>query len=92
MGTLFLEYQIKERSREDYLSWVRSRKAEFGFEVMEGSDQPGLYVELWRPVEHGETDAWKIKRLNPADPEWSPLHGFVEGGPSRIHIWHFGKV
>jgi hypothetical protein len=92
MGTLFLEYKIKENRREDYLSWIRNRRSEYGFELLEGSDQSGIFVELWRLVEHAETEKWMALRLNPADPVWSPLHSCVEGGSSKIHIWHFQKV
>lgn len=92
MGTLFLEYKIEESRLGEYLSWIRQRQAEHGFEVLEGSDQPGLYVELWRPVEHRDAELWRARRLDPADPVWSLIHGFAAGGASRIHIWHFRRV
>ncbi|WP_438446431.1 hypothetical protein [Gorillibacterium sp. sgz5001074] len=92
MGTLFLEYKIDEASRQPYLTWARDKRLQYGFELMEGTGQPGLFVELWRPVGAEEGAEWRKRRLEPGHPDWSPLHQFVEGGAAKLHIWHFEMI
>lgn len=99
MCKVFVEYKIKPESRESYLTWMNEMaQKEKRLAFYEGSDQPGLFVELWDDVTYEEYAEMKERRLNHAssgDNEsegWKKLSGFVEGGTPKIHIWHFTKA
>lgn len=92
MGTLFVEYKIMEAFRDSYLEWVRPMRDQYGFMLLEGSGQPGVYVENWNGITLEEGEVWKKRRWDSGDSDWSPLHSFVEGGVPKLHVWHFHKV
>jgi hypothetical protein len=107
MSVTFIEYQILPEHRSAYSEWMKQVRAAFPeLEVYEGTDQPGLFVELWKGQSHEEYKQLKEARLNlhleseEASQEnggfgkmdWKPLHNWATGGRGKIHIWHFGKV
>ncbi|OXM87083.1 hypothetical protein [Paenibacillus rigui] len=107
MSKIFVEYQILPQYRPAYSAWVGKVRAVCPqLEVYEGSDQPGLYVEMWEGVSQDDYRRMKAIRKDKAgnvenhlpmaadwaQVDWSPLAEWVQGGESKIHIWHFVKV
>jgi hypothetical protein len=92
MGTLFIEYKILSQYRKAYLEWIGEKRRELGFELLEGSSQPGLFVELWRDMTLEMAGEWETRRLDVNNPDWAFLHGCLDGGTAKLHIWHFDKV
>jgi hypothetical protein len=99
MCKVFVEYKVKPEYRETYLVWIKEMTRKDGrFTVYEGTEQPGLFVEMWDGLERDEYLKMKEQRLTTAssegenDDRWGRLTGWVEGGVSKIHMWHFTKV
>lgn len=100
MCLVFVEYSIKEECRSDYLVWLEKlRSIHPELECYEGTDQPGLFVELWKGMGPEGFQAMKAQRAGAAAegaggcPEtWKALDEWIDGGRGRIHIWSFQKV
>ncbi|QJC53320.1 hypothetical protein HGI30_18210 [Paenibacillus albicereus] len=86
---LMVEYKIEERHRQDFLAllselqrrWPRVR-------LYEGSEQPGLFVEIWPAATEAEARACQEERLDGRSP-WSAIGSWTSGGAGRIHAWTF---
>ncbi|ULL18398.1 hypothetical protein DVH26_30395 [Paenibacillus sp. H1-7] len=107
MSIAFVEYQILPNYRPDYSKWMDGVRANYPELVwLEGTDQPGLFVELWH-VSYEEYESLKKARQLTVNDEneqalpasskysmtdWEQLGQWVKGGAAKIHIWHFGKV
>jgi len=96
MHKVFVEYAIKPEKRGVYLQYMRRlAQAERRLEVLEGTDQPGLFVEIWSGVTPEEYAAMKRERLEGADdvclpqPAWAT---WVQGGTAKLHMWHFTAI
>ncbi|MCD1259840.1 hypothetical protein B5M42_013455 [Paenibacillus athensensis] len=64
MHKVFVEYAIKPEKRDAYLQYMRRlAHMERRLEVLEGTDQPGLFVEIWSGVTPAEYAAMKRGRL-----------------------------
>jgi hypothetical protein len=93
MSVMFVEYKVDPEKRERYLQWIRDmNRKEPRFELLEGSDQPHLFVEIWRGISFDEYAKLKQERLGLSPSAWSVLAEYVPGGADRIHIWHFRSV
>jgi hypothetical protein len=107
MSKIFVEYQILPQHRPAYSKWVEVVTALCPqLEVYEGSDQPGLFVEMWEGATQEDYRVMKAHRLHKETSkdissldaagwvhvDWSALNDWVQGGPAKIHIWHFVKV
>ncbi|MBE1444412.1 hypothetical protein [Paenibacillus sp. OAS669] len=107
MSKVFVEYQILPAYRSNYSEWVTEVRALYeNVEFFEGSDQPGLFVELWndmskeqyqllKQVRQGQAEEREATAYdrNPFDStNWSRLGEWVKGGIEKVHIWHFEKV
>lgn len=94
MAIVFAEYKVYPEKREQYLQWMQEQKASFTrLELYEGSDQPGLFVEVWRDC--GYDDYLELKRIRHCSDNssrWTEMAQFVPGGAGNIHIWHFCPV
>jgi hypothetical protein len=87
---MFVEYKVDPEKRDQYLQWIRSmNRKEPRFELLEGSDQPHLFVEIWRGISFDEYVKLKQERLGRFHSAWSAMAEYVSGGADRIHIWHF---
>lgn len=92
MGIVFVEYKVFPEKREAYLQWIEPLAGnESGLELYEGSDQPDLFVELWRGFDEEAYRAFKKSRLEASDSPWAELEQYVAGGAAKIHIWHFRR-
>jgi hypothetical protein len=93
MGIVFVEYKVFPEKREAYLQWMNSlTREESRLELYEGSDQPDLFVELWRDFGEEEYRTYKKTRLESAGSPWAGLADYVPGGAAKIHIWHFRRT
>ncbi|MFC3770273.1 hypothetical protein [Paenibacillus sp. GCM10012303] len=93
MDIIFIEYKVFPDKRDAYMSWIKSAAdGDVRFELYEGSDQPGLFVEQWRGFDEDGYRSFKIRRLETGDPSWSGLADFVPGGLAKVHIWHFRRT
>jgi hypothetical protein len=90
MEKVFVEYAIADESRDEYIAFmktIRARGAEWDW--FEGTDQPGLFVEVWHGVGYAEYEAMKRSRTDPGDEEWGKMLTWVRGGTGKLHLWHF---
>ncbi|GIP31143.1 hypothetical protein [Paenibacillus sp. J2TS4] len=61
MSLVFVEYKIDELYREDYLKTIQDLPGVDQVELYEGSDQPGLFVEIWKGL--GDEDYLQMKAI-----------------------------
>jgi hypothetical protein len=107
MSKVFVEYHILPQHRSAYSQWIKNvRDVCPGLELLEGADQPGLFVELWTGLTRKAYEQMKQKRHYPSDQpflesdhtlyneviHWRDLDEWVQGGAEKIHIWYFHKV
>ncbi|WP_246070723.1 hypothetical protein [Paenibacillus kobensis] len=58
--------------------------------VLEGTDQPNLFVELWKADSEEAAEYIKIGRCSEGeDNPWRPVDGWVQGGRAKVHVWTF---
>jgi hypothetical protein len=92
MCKVFVEYTIVAEKRIPYLHYMQKMIKQTGLELMEGTDQPDLFVEIWSDVSYANYESLKLERLNPIKGSaWEPFGEMVTGGLSKLHIWHFNK-
>ena len=96
MCKVFVEYTILQEKRDVYLHYMQKMIKQTGLELMEGTDQPGLFVEIWSDISYAAYESLKKLRSEPVDnpvnnSEWESFEQFISGGFSKIHIWHFSK-
>lgn len=90
MYKVFIEYKIMEEFREYYLNFMQKKMEKLERVTwMEGTDQPLLFVELWDNISLEEFETMQKERKAPSHPEWGNLEEWIEGGLSKLHIWHF---
>jgi hypothetical protein len=93
MYKVFVEYAIIPEMRQVYLDYMQELCLREGrLELFEGSDQPGLFVEIWHDVSYEFYTLLKQERLNFASSDSTPWEEWVQGGKKKLHIWHFSKV
>ncbi len=93
MSKVFVEYTIIQEKRLNYLHYMQKIVNQTGLELFEGSDQPGLFVEIWSDVSYTEYESFKKQRLHPEmNSDWASFGDNVVGGLSKLHIWHFSKA
>ncbi|WP_144847435.1 hypothetical protein [Paenibacillus cremeus] len=73
------------------------RSAHTEVEWYEGTEQPGLFVEIWSGLsDAGYEDMLAARRGDgPVSFLWEramQLQNWVPGGREKIHIWQFRKV
>jgi hypothetical protein len=89
---IFVEYTIVQEKRLDYLHYMQKIIKQTGLELIEGTDQPGLFVEIWSNVSYADYVSLKIERSNPEKGSvWESFGNMIAGGLSKLHIWHFCK-
>src|SRR6476659_9260707 len=90
MHKVFVEYAILQDMRLFYLNHMREwLKREGRLELLEGTDQPGLFVEIWSNVSYEEYEEIKKQRLQRSDENEQQWGTWIQGGLENIHIWHF---
>ncbi|KIL42416.1 hypothetical protein SD70_00355 [Gordoniibacillus kamchatkensis] len=90
---VFVEYAIAEEALDAYRAFMaEKRSGGMRFEWYEGTDQPGLFVEVWPGVAYAAYEEFKHRRSDPEDPDWGKLGDWVRGGLGKVHVWHFSAV
>lgn len=89
MYRCFAEYRIAEENRERYFALMESLKASHPeMYLYEGTDQPGLFVEVWEAGTKEEADCIREMRLS-GDSPWSAVSRLASG---NVHAWVFRSV
>lgn len=96
MSKVFVEYAINPEYRESFLIYMQERQEREGrLEVLEGTDQPGLFVEIWHDMSREAYNRLKEERFQQdsgttgSEAAWDK---WVKGGLSKLHIWHFTPI
>jgi hypothetical protein len=95
MFKVFVEYAIKPEGRNSYIIYMQELQNREGrLELLEGTDQPGLFVEIWDGVTYEEYESLKQHRLKEGDASagHASWEHWVEGGLRKLHMWHFTQV
>jgi hypothetical protein len=93
MEKVFVEYAIADGALDAYRAFMADKRSGGErFEWYEGTDQPGLFVEMWPGMSYAEYEVFKRKRTDPADPDWGVLREWVHGGLAKVHVWHFKEA
>ncbi|SFK79391.1 hypothetical protein SAMN03159341_101599 [Paenibacillus sp. 1_12] len=108
MSKVFVEYHILPQHRSVYSHWIQivSDKCP-ELELLEGVDQPGLFIEVWSGWSRETYLQMKQMRRSGTNSlagseneaiaryraiEWQSMDPWIQGGVSKINIWHFEKV
>ncbi|MGC5325829.1 MFS transporter [Brevibacillus sp. SYSU BS000544] len=93
MITIFVEYKIDEMNREIFLSqqseWKQNaiRHGGKNYSLLEGVDQPNLFVETFEVSHLQEYQSFKADRKS-----WEDFTSLVAGGSEKAHVWAFSSV
>ena len=89
MYICFAEYRIMDELRETYIGYTNQLLTEgHNVQLYEGTDQPGLFVEVWNAESHEIVEQIKKERCNERSP-WFRVSEWIVGGPAKMHIWTF---
>jgi hypothetical protein len=89
MAKIFVEYKILESKRAQYLAFMQEMlKKQPELEWFEGTDQAGLFIEIWNNMNYEAYCIFKEERLY-SECIWRRVDPFVCGGKEKIHLWHF---
>jgi hypothetical protein len=89
MYKCFVEYRIEDRYLDDYYNWVKEKRKSAGqLTVYEGTDQKGLFVEVWDASTGQEAENIKKERCDERS-SWYAMSGWVAGGAAKVHAWVF---
>jgi hypothetical protein len=94
MYKVFVEYAINSTERETYLTYMQEwMKREARLELYEGTDQPGLFVEIWHDVSYEEYAQLKQQRKENGMANLASFREeWLKGGFAKLHIWLFSIV
>ncbi|WP_028559864.1 hypothetical protein [Paenibacillus pinihumi] len=89
MYICFVEYKIDEEYMETYRAFMKEKQeAHSNMHIYEGTDQPGLFVELWQAASEAEAQRIKEERCNERS-SFMAARDWISGGSSRLHAWVF---
>ena len=96
MSKVFVEYAIKPAFRDSFLIYMQEwQRREGRFELLEGTDQEGLFVEIWKEVTYEEYLAFETgtlarnRRMLHSKPYGK---SGLKAACSKLHMWHFTEV
>ncbi|NOU99693.1 hypothetical protein [Paenibacillus planticolens] len=93
MSKVFVEYTIKPDFRDSFLIYMQEwQQREGRLELLQGTDQPGLFVEVWNEMTYEEYTALKEKRLTGSGEDQGTWDEWIEGGLRKLHMWHFSPI
>ncbi|MGO4183868.1 hypothetical protein AB4Z45_06185 [Paenibacillus sp. MCAF9] len=89
MYICFAEYRVSPEFRAQYLDYTASLLKEgHDVQLYEGTDQPGLFVEVWNAATCEQAEQIKKERCNERS-SWMHISSFIVGGAAKMHIWTF---
>lgn len=96
MWLAFSEYHIDSIHRAKYMSWAEKMTGRYpSLRIYEGTDQPGLFVEVWEGMEHTAFQAvksYRVEEIGEGDADLLEMKQWLAQGKERIHMWHFHKA
>jgi hypothetical protein len=93
MCKVFVEYTVKPEFLDDYLRYMQNlRQGEGRLQLLEGTDQPGLFVEIWEKIDYEDYKLMKERRKSPPHLDEVNWEEWLKGGLTKLHIWHFSEV
>ncbi|MDR6554083.1 hypothetical protein [Paenibacillus qinlingensis] len=96
MSKVFVEYAIKSEYRASFLIYMQGlQRREGRLELLTGTDQEGLFVEIWHDVTYEDYLSMKKVRLNVErlrDEQHGDWEQWIKGGIQKLHMWHFSSV
>ncbi|WNR45598.1 hypothetical protein [Paenibacillus roseipurpureus] len=94
MSKVFVEYAIIPEFRDSFLIYMQQLLQREGrLELLEGTDQEGLFVEIWHEITYEDYVKIKQERLQEnADNGGGNWEQWVKGGKAKLHMWHFSSV
>jgi hypothetical protein len=85
---LFCEYVIPEEYRAVFAEWTQSHAYLWKeCELLENTGQPGVYVEIWKPL--NDEEAARTKQERREGRSWGEMEQWVKGGRDGLRIWTF---
>lgn len=88
--TIFVEYEVKSSQRTNYLKLIGKVKQKHpSLQVYEGTDQPGLFLEIWGDMDEAQYEKWRENRFASSLALWASIHACIEGGVSKVREWRF---
>lgn len=92
MHICFAEYRIIDEFRDQFLAYTAELLIGANdVYIYEGTDQPGLFVEVWQAPSLEEAERIKKERCSERSP-WFKITEWIVGGPGKMHIWTFKPV
>ena len=92
MYICFAEYKIDPSYEAEYRSLTTELTAKYNHvSLYEGTDQLGLFVEVWNCSSLEQAEQTKEERLSERS-SWSPITRWIVGGRSKLHVWTFKSV
>ncbi|MFX3632095.1 MAG: hypothetical protein ACE3L7_08435 [Candidatus Pristimantibacillus sp.] len=90
MFICFVEYKIALAYREAYFEYTNRllEPMKDNVHIYEGTDQPGLFVEIWSAVSEAEVEQMKKERCSQRSP-WHHIAEWIPGGADKMHVWTF---
>lgn len=89
MFITFAEYRIMPECVELYRKeTARLLKVDNRIQLYEGTDQPGLFVEIWTAPDAEEAERIKKERCSERS-SWAVLTPMIAGGAAKLHVWTF---
>ncbi len=89
MYICFAEYRIAPEHRDQYLAFAADRlNGREDMHLYEGTDQPNLFVEVWRAPSSGAAEQMKEERRSGRS-SLEPITQWIAGGEAKLHIWTF---
>lgn len=93
MYICFAEYRIQPEHRLKYLEMAAELQKDESRSIQwyEGTDQPGLFVEVWHAQTEEEAEQIKEERCSERS-SWGELSQWIIGGKAKLHVWTFKPV
>lgn len=90
MYKVFVEYKVSPERRDTYIAFMKSMQACYPqMELLEATDQPLLFLEIWQVSTEEDYVAFKQERIRFNHEEWSTTYPWIVGGVDKVNIWRF---
>lgn len=92
MYQCFVEYRIDPKHQQQYRLEMERRLAEDGqLSLFEGTDQPGLFVEVRKCATLEEAELWKEERCGGRS-SWQLIYDYMPDDRRKVGAWVFRAV
>jgi hypothetical protein len=92
MYVAFVEYVIFHHCKSEYLEFItRIKKNNPNMELLESTDQSGLFLEVWKDISYDGFIRMQKERLETTHSTWTELQRMVDHNKQRIRTWCFSS-